>query len=329
MASKSQPIIVIKKKGGHGGHHGGAWKVAYADFVTAMMSLFIVLWLMGSSDKVKKAVAGYFNDPKGTANLLGTTMTGDGISVTTKTSDMKRLKEKLEEEIKAKKELEKLSKQIEITITSEGLRIELIEGKDGTFYELGSAKLSASGQVLLALLAAELKTLPNSLLIEGHTDATPYSKDNSYSNWDLSADRANSARRLLQQDGVRTDQVSQVRGYADQMLRIKENPTDPSNRRISILVKNDADQVPTVSAENVVNGSAPLPSAPGNPKAAESKANPQNAPPAAAPAAGPAVQASAPTPTPVSASAKPPALAPAPKAGLMDRLRAMLPGAKK
>ena len=165
MALKSQPIIVIKKKGGHGGHHGGAWKVAYADFVTAMMSLFIVLWLMGSSEKVKKAVAGYFNDPKGTANLLGTTMTGDGISVTTKTSDMKKLKEKLEEEIKAKKELEKLSKQIEITITSEGLRIELIEGKNGTFYEIGSAKLSASGQVLLALLAAELKTLPNSLLI--------------------------------------------------------------------------------------------------------------------------------------------------------------------
>ena len=128
--AKTQPIIVIKRKGGHGGHHGGAWKVAYADFVTALMSLFIVLWLMGSSDKVKKAVAGYFNDPKGTANLLGTTMSGDGISVTTKTSDMKKLKEKLEEEIKAKKELEKLAKQIEITITSEGLRIELIEGKN-------------------------------------------------------------------------------------------------------------------------------------------------------------------------------------------------------
>jgi chemotaxis protein MotB len=88
-------------------------------------------------------------------------------------------------------------------------------------------------------LAAELKTLPNSLLIEGHTDATPYSNDASYSNWDLSADRANSARRLLQQDGVRADQVTQVRGYADQMLRVKNNPTDPSNRRISILVKND------------------------------------------------------------------------------------------
>ena len=83
MTAKAQPIIVIKKKGGHGGHHGGAWKVAYADFVTAMMSLFIVLWLMGSSEKVKKAVAGYFNDPKGTANLLGTTMSGNGVTVTT------------------------------------------------------------------------------------------------------------------------------------------------------------------------------------------------------------------------------------------------------
>jgi chemotaxis protein MotB len=294
--------------------------VAYADFVTAMMSLFIVLWLMGSSDKVKKAVAGYFNDPKGTANLLGTTMTGDGISVTTKTSDMKRLKEKLEEEIKAKKELEKLSKQIEITITSEGLRIELIEGKDGTFYELGSAKLSPSGQVLLALLAAELKTLPNSLLIEGHTDATPYSKDNSYSNWDLSADRANSARRLLQQDGVRADQVSQVRGYADQMLRVKDNPTDPSNRRISILVKNDSDQVPTVSADKVLDGSTPLTTAAPNPIAAEVKASPQGVPPAAA---------SAPAQPPVPAVAKPVNATPGTKPGLLDRLRAMLPGAKK
>ena len=139
------------------------------------------------------------------------------------------------------------------------MRIELIEGKDGTFYQSGSAKLSDSGQELLALLGKELKTLPNSLLIEGHTDATPYSSDSGYSNWDLSADRANSARRLLQQDGVRTDQVTQVRGYADQMLRVKNNPTDPSNRRISILVKNDNETVPTLSADSVVNGTTPLP----------------------------------------------------------------------
>ncbi|MGO9775157.1 MAG: flagellar motor protein MotB, partial [Terracidiphilus sp.] len=204
MAAKTQPIIVIKKKGGHGGHHGGAWKVAYADFVTAMMSLFIVLWLMGSSEKVKRAVAGYFNDPKGTGSQLGTTMTGTGETVShVSTNDLEKLKDKLEQEIKARKDLEELSKNIEITITPEGLRIELIEGKNGTFYEIGSARLSAPGQELLSLLASELKTLPNSLLIEGHTDATPYSNDNGYSNWDLSADRANSARRLLQQDGVR------------------------------------------------------------------------------------------------------------------------------
>src|ERR1019366_6231417 len=161
MTAKSQPIIVIKKKGGHGGHHGGAWKVAYADFVTAMMALFIVLWLMGSSTKVKKAVSGYFNDPKGTGQLMGTLMTGTGpdqAMAKMDTDQLQQLKEKLEQEIKARKDLEKLSKQIEITITPEGLRIELIEGKDGTFFESGSAKLSVSGQSLLALLGKELKT---------------------------------------------------------------------------------------------------------------------------------------------------------------------------
>jgi chemotaxis protein MotB len=241
-ARKAQPIVVIRKKGGHGGHHGGAWKVAYADFVTAMMSLFIVLWLMNSSEKIKKAVAGYFNDPKGTATLMGTTLSGTGetIPVAASTS-MQQLKENIEREIKARRDLEKLSKQIEMTVTPEGLRIELLEDKNGTFYELGGARLSKSGQELLTLLAGELKTLPNPLLIEGHTDATPYSSDAAYTNWELSADRANSARRLMQQDGVRPDQVTQVRGYADQMLRVKNNPFDASNRRVSILVKNGAE----------------------------------------------------------------------------------------
>ena len=320
MAAKAQPIIVIKKKSGHGGHHGGAWKVAYADFVTAMMSLFIVLWLMGSSEKVKKAVAGYFNDPKGFANQLGTTMTGTGQTVQqVSTDELEKLKEKLEQEIKARKELEKLSKQIEITITPEGLRIELIEGKNGTFYEIGSAKLSANGQELLSLLATELKTLPNSLLIEGHTDATPYSSDASYSNWDLSADRANSARRLMQQDGVRTDQVSQVRGYADQMLRVKNNPTDPSNRRISILVKNDNEAVPTLSAAKVVDGTTPLPGAVKTPISAVAGAKPQDAPPAAESVP----KVAAPT------QAKPSAGTPLAKPGLMDKLKGMMPGTKK
>jgi chemotaxis protein MotB len=306
MAAKIQPIIVIKRVSGHGGHHGGAWKVAYADFVTALMALFIVLWLMGSSEQVKKAVAGYFNDPKGTGGLLGTTMSGTGeaaISSAT-TSQLQQLKDKLEQEIKARKELEKLSKQIEMTITPEGLRIELIEGKDGTFFQSGGARLSDSGQELLALLAAELKTLPNSLLIEGHTDATPYSSDAGYSNWDLSADRANSARRLLQQDGVRSDQVTQVRGYADQMLRVKNNPTDPSNRRVSILVKNDNESVPTLSAACVVNGSTPLPGIAKSPA-------PATAPVTATPAA------------------KPSTVTPTARPELMDKPKTVLLGKKK
>jgi chemotaxis protein MotB len=286
MASKGAPIIVIKKKANHGGHHGGAWKVAYADFVTAMMALFIVLWLMSQSEQVKKAVAGYFNDPKGTAMLLGTTMSGTGTPVTQEDPNKKlleQLKEKLEQEIHAKKELEKLLKQIEITITPEGLRIELLESKNGTFYQSGSAQLSASGQELLTLLATELKTLPNQLLIEGHTDAQPYSSGANYTNWELSADRANSARRLLQQSGVRVDQVTQVRGYADQFLRVKNNPLDPSNRRISILVKNtpfpaavpahaeavDGQQAPPKAATNAEKGPeapAPKPEATAQPK---------------------------------------------------------------
>ncbi len=236
--NKPQPIIVIKRKSGHEGHHGGAWKVAYADFVTAMMSLFIVLWLMNSSEQIKKAVAGYFNDPKGTGNLMGTTMTGTGVAAVQNNPGLRQLKEKIEQEIKQKSELQKLSKQIEITITPEGLRIELLEGRDGTFYQSGSPQLSGSGQELVALLAGELKTIQNPLLIEGHTDATPYASNTGYSNWELSADRANAARRLLQQDGVRGNQVTQVRGYADQLLRVKTNPYDPTNRRISILVKN-------------------------------------------------------------------------------------------
>jgi chemotaxis protein MotB len=331
MAAKNQPIIVIKKVSGHGGHHGGAWKVAYADFVTAMMSLFIVLWLMGSSEKVKKAVAGYFNDPKGTGSMLGTAMTGTGEPITVQANDqMQKLKDKLEAEIKAKKEFEKLSKQIEITITAEGLRIELIEDKNGTFYQSGSARISDIGQELLGLLAGELKTLPNELLIEGHTDATQYSTDTNYSNWELSADRANSARRLLQENGVRSDQVTQVRGYADMMLRVKNNPYDPSNRRISLLVKNGADGAapPNISGDGkkMIAGPAPV-SAPGaTAKNAGGEAKPKMATAApGATAAPPAQPQSAAKP----AAAKPAAGTAAAKPGLMDRLKSMLPGGKK
>jgi chemotaxis protein MotB len=291
--------------------------VAYADFVTAMMALFIVLWLMSQSDAVKKAVAGYFNDPKGTSTLLGTTLSGTGNGSTPapdqNQKQLEELKEKLEQEIQARKELEKLKKQIEMTITPEGLRIELLEDKNGTFYQSGSAKLSPSGQELLALLATELKTLPNQLQIEGHTDAAQYSNDDNYSNWELSADRANAARRLLQQDGVRADQVTQVRGYADQLLRVKSNPYDPSNRRISILVKNSDNAAPPQRYQHarvVSVGPGPAPSGP--------------APGAPTPSAAPAVPANPSAATP----ARPPSAAPA-KSGILSKLTGILPGAKK
>jgi chemotaxis protein MotB len=207
------------------------------------------------------------------------------------------------------------------------LRIELLEGKDGTFYESGSAKLSANGQELLALLAGELKTLPNDLLIEGHTDATQYSTDASYSNWELSADRANSARRLMQQDGVRSDQVTQVRGYADQLLRVKNNPYDPSNRRISILVRNGANGAPQIKDGSVVGPAAAVPGAAAGAAGANgtrghaASGTVAQAPPASVTATQPATQKPSPN--------GPPANQQPAKSGLMSKIMGLLPGRKK
>jgi chemotaxis protein MotB len=241
------PIIVIKKKGGHGGHHGGAWKVAYADFVTAMMALFIVLWLMNTSKPIQVAISGYFKDPSGTGKLTGsslkgsnesgTSMAGAGEEFKVTKENMAQLKEELQQSIQSITDLEKLKKNIEMTVTSEGLRIELLESAGGTFFDSGSASLNKSGRELLTLLAAELGKIPNHISVEGHTDAKPFAGGNSYSNWELSTDRANAARRLMQESGLRGDQVSQVRGFADQRLRMVKDPLDPSNRRVSIIVQ--------------------------------------------------------------------------------------------
>jgi len=234
----SRPIIIIKKKGGHGGHHGGAWKVAYADFVTAMMALFIVLWLLNTNKPVREAVAGYFKDPAGTANKIGSTKAGVADALAITKDDMPKLKEELEKAIRKVPNFEKIKDQIEMTITPEGLRIEMLETETGTFFEVGNSAPSDNGKELLALLAQELGKLPNHLSIEGHTDSKPYAGRREYGNWELSADRANAARRLMQRDGVRGDQVSQVRGYADQMLRTPGQPLGASNRRISVIVQN-------------------------------------------------------------------------------------------
>ena len=236
MAEATESIILIKKKAGHGGHHGGAWKVAYADFVTAMMALFIVLWLMNASKQVQEAVGGYFKDPRGTAKVVGTNRNGGGF-VALKKEDMSKLKEQLLQSIHHIDPTEKLKNQIEITITQEGLRIELMESAKGTFFDTGSAKPTPALVELLKLLAHELGDLPNDISIEGHTDSKPYSTSRTYDNWDLSTDRANEARRLMQAQGLRPGQVKQVRGFADQRLRLPTSPDDPSNRRISLIVQ--------------------------------------------------------------------------------------------
>jgi chemotaxis protein MotB len=234
----SRPIIIIKKKGGHGGHHGGAWKVAYADFVTAMMALFIVLWLLNTNKPVREAVAGYFKDPSGTADKVGSSKAGVAEAIAITKDDMPKLKEELEKAIRAIPNFEKLKDQIEMTLTPEGLRIELLETETGTFFDVGSPAPNGNGKELLTLLAHELAKLPNHLSIEGHTDSKPYTGGREYGNWELSTDRANAARRLMRSSGLRDDQVTQVRGYADQMPRKKDEPLDASNRRISVIVQN-------------------------------------------------------------------------------------------
>ncbi len=231
------PIIIVRKKGGHGGHHGGAWKVAYADFVTAMMALFIVLWLMNTSKPIQVAISGYFKDPSGTGEKTGSVLAGSGETTPSPTEDMAKLKTQLQKTIQGIADLNKLKKNIEMTLTPEGLRIELLESAGGTFFDSGSSALNQSGQEIVALLAAELGKLPNHISVEGHTDAKPFVGKGNYSNWELSADRANSARRLMQQSRLRGDQVSQVRGFADQRLRNIKDPLDASNRRISIIVQ--------------------------------------------------------------------------------------------
>ena len=230
--------IIKKKVGGHGGHHGGAWKVAYADFVTAMMALFIVLWLLNSSKQIQVAVGGYFKDPSGNSKKVGSNMQGSGENFAVSKQNMNKLKDELQKSISRVKDFEKLKDQIEMTVTSEGLRIELLETAKGTFFDLGSAEPNQDCKDLLKSLAAELGGLPNTISIEGHSDAKPFSRSGGeYSNWELSTDRANAARRFMQQNGVRADQVTQVRGYADQKLRKPNDPEDPSNRRISFIVQ--------------------------------------------------------------------------------------------
>jgi chemotaxis protein MotB len=255
---KNPSVIIIKKprRGGHGGHHSGAWKVAYADFVTAMMAFFLVMWLVAQSNIVKASIAGYFKDPgifdhqKSNGVIPGGEMKLDPDKPTTIRLDSKdpalalagrkaleAAAHRMKTTLSGLPEFQKLEKQIEIQLTPDGLRIELVEASEATFFDSGSATLKDETERVLGVIAGELGKLGNALIIEGHTDSRPYSNSTTYTNWELSADRANAARRVMERLGLRDRQVLAVRGYADQALRIPDLPFDSRNRRVSIVVQ--------------------------------------------------------------------------------------------
>jgi len=245
--------IVKKKKGGHGGHHGGSWKVAYADFVTAMMAFFMVMWLLSMDQKMKDAIEGYFSNPVGFKKgfSAGTNVISNGNSpageqkpplrTLIRAAEEKRFTE-VAHDIKSKiddsHELKLLGAHIEAVKTKSGLRIELIESGNGqTFFANGSATMTPLMEQALALIGDELKSMRTPIIIEGHTDARAYSvAGTGYGNFELSADRANAARRALEEVGIDPTRIIEVRGMADRNLRVPTRPLDPANRRISILL---------------------------------------------------------------------------------------------
>jgi chemotaxis protein MotB len=242
---KTPVRVVVKKKKGHGGHHGGAWKVAYADFVTAMMALFIVLWIVGQNNGVKNAIAAYFKDPTVfTQGAGGAGILPDGapkqepVPAAPSSSEMEVLRaegKKIEEAISATPAFSKFKDKVQVTVTKEGLRVELVENATGLFFDVGSAQVKNETIQLLAMMAAEFGKMPNRVIVEGYTDARPYS-GSGYSNWELSTERANMARKIMEEKGLKKDQVSEVRGFADRNLKHPDKPIDASNRRVSILV---------------------------------------------------------------------------------------------
>jgi chemotaxis protein MotB len=253
-SDKSKKIVIVrKKKVVAGGHHGGSWKVAYADFVTAMMAFFMVMWILGMDDKVKQAIEGYFSNPIGYKKGYGAGASpiASGTSpakvqtsqlrLVVRNAEMQKfgtLAEQIRQTLASNKELQKLGARVEVVVTKEGLRIELIESARGDlFFALGSAQVKPAAVIALHAIVPALEPLPNPIVVEGHTDAARFGSDAAFTNWELSAERANAARRVLTASGLSPERVAEVAGLADRHLRVPENPLDPSNRRISILLR--------------------------------------------------------------------------------------------
>jgi chemotaxis protein MotB len=243
-------IIIKKKRKSHGGaHHGGSWKVAYADFVTAMMAFFLVMWILGMDENLKKSIEGYFSNPVGFKKgySAGRSPLSSGQSPGTVQTTPLRLVSRIqqaEQFAKARSNIQgKLSESglgaiaasIEITMSQSGLRIELAEGSDGdSFFPVSSAQMKPVMKRILQIIAGQLAPMNNGVIVEGHTDARPFA--GSYGNWELSADRANAARRVLEEGGVSPARIREVRGLADRDARADADSYDPRNRRITIVL---------------------------------------------------------------------------------------------
>ncbi|MFM9904716.1 MAG: flagellar motor protein MotB [Pyrinomonadaceae bacterium] len=235
----------VKKTKNHGGHHGGAWKVAYADFVTAMMALFLVLWLVSQADtKLKQAIASYFRSPGVFDSMEGGILSQakkvskEPTSQTSKDDEQAlfSVAEALQKQFSTKPEFSRYKDQVKIEVTDEGLRIQLIDKADKVSFTSGSAELTFDAQAILAEIATGICSLPNQINIGGHTDSRIFPSDNGYTNWELSTDRANAARRILESNCVKSEQIHRIVGFADTEPMVPEDPYSPANRRISITV---------------------------------------------------------------------------------------------
>ena len=303
-----RPIIIRKKKVIAGGHHGGAWKVAYADFVTALMAFFLVMWLLASANEQQKtAIFDYFKNPsmaRGSAPMPAPGQSGPGgastspidmrggltasapspiaesgagtpsssapademrkpRSLTGEMSETKRfeeLRKELLEAIEKSEALQKFKNQLLIDITSEGLRIQIVDAQNRPMFDLSGTVMKPYARELLLEVGKSLNGLPNRLSISGHTDDTPFvgGDRTRYTNWELSADRANAARRVLVEGGLGIDKVARVVGMSSYVMLDAKNPMNPMNRRISIVVLNKATEeaLARTDAFNVSGGPA-------------------------------------------------------------------------
>ncbi len=252
------PIFKKVVKAAHG-HHGGAWKVAYADMVTAMLALFIVLWILAQSEEVKQNVAGYFRDPVGFKEggvptpIPGGQQAGmpavipdlaAAAQAAAEAAERRALSDRAEN-IQAALEripaFEKYRGQVELAVTPEGLRITLVESTETPLFHVGSLDLNSEAEVLLAAIGQKLAETDNHIVLDGHTDSRPFAGANAVTNWELSTGRAHTARRVLEANGVPAQRFFEVRGYADRQLYNPLDPNDSRNRRIGItLLSKDA-----------------------------------------------------------------------------------------